>query len=68
MNAPWRSYPSLKAGDQIRVTFGSKGSQLAVVFGRNRNGIVQAVKYSAKSNKWTKPVKVYAGEILGRVK
>lgn len=59
-------YPHLKAGDEIVVTFGAHGTQTAVVQGRTRTGVVKVCKYRAASNSWTKPVSVYAGEIVDR--
>lgn len=61
-------YDLLARGDAVRVSFGSTGSQLAVVAGRNRAGEAKVFKYSTRSRKWTKqPIAIAAGEFMGRV-
>ena len=61
---------SLGVGDKIVVRFAKKGTQRAVVTQQARIGkngdYIKAEKYQARSKKWTKPVKVYAGEVLWR--
>lgn len=59
-------FNQLQRGDGIHVTFGSHGSQLAMVYGRSKAGAVYALKYRAKSKKWTKPVRIYVSEVIKR--
>lgn len=58
----------LKIGDEFKVKFGTNGSQkarLLVGWKRGKHGwYVTAEKYVVRSKRWTKPVKVYAADII----
>ena len=54
----------IEAGTEMRVSFGSKGSQRARVVGFTRNGDVLAQKYRRRSDSWTKPVKIDCLDII----
>lgn len=54
----------LRPGDKIRVRFGAKGTQTAIVHDITRAGNVRVKKYSAKSMSWTKPVRLYPSELI----
>lgn len=58
----------LRAGDHVKVAFGSKGMQLAVVHSITNAGNVRVQKYRVKSNSWTKPVRLYPHDLLAIVK
>jgi primosomal protein N' len=61
----------LKKGDRIRVTFGSLGSQAAVVSQTAKNGkhgqYIKAIKLAASTGRWSKPRQVYQHELIGKV-
>ncbi len=61
-------YDQLKHGDGVRVTFGSCGSQLAIVHDRTRAGNVRVWKYSAKRREWKGPIRVYPAEVMHKVR
>lgn len=61
-------YQKLRRHDAIRVHFGSRGSQLAIVHGRSPSGMLLAFKLSKTRNRWTtKPVKVWPGEVIEKL-
>lgn len=55
----------LRIGTKIRVSFGSHGSQTARVVRITSHGNVYVEKYQERSKRWTKPVRLYAGELIG---
>lgn len=57
-------HDSLEPGDQVRVRFGSQGSQAAIITARTRDGNVLGRKYRAKSHSYTKPVRIHPGDVL----
>jgi len=60
-------YSALRPGDVIVVTFGSRGTQFAVVHrGPALGSLVKVRKWRAKSNKWTQPVAIGSGEVVRR--
>lgn len=61
-------FAALRRGDGIRVTFGAKGSQLALVHDRTRAGNVRVWKYSAKSAGWKGPIRIHPAELIGRAR
>jgi hypothetical protein len=66
MTAP--SLDELRHGDGIRIAFGSRGSQVAMVFDRTRHGNVRVYKFSAKKRVWKGPIRLHDGEIIGRTR
>lgn len=58
----------LRHGDGIRITFGSKASQIALVYDRTRDGNVRVYKFSAKRRVWKGPLRLYEGQIIGRTR
>lgn len=61
-------YEHLERGDGVRVTFGSNGSQIAIVHDRTPAGNVRVWKYSAKKRVWKGPIRIYPGEVIDRVR
>lgn len=61
-------FDELKRGDGIRVTFGSSGSQLALVHDRTRSGNVRVWKFSAKQRCWKGPIRIYPAEVMHRAR
>lgn len=62
-------YQKLRRRDAIRVMFGGHGTQLAIVHGWSPSGMLLAFKLSAAKNRWTtKPVKVWPGEVIEKLK
>jgi hypothetical protein len=66
MTAP--TLDQLRHGDGIRVVFGSRNSQIAMVFDRTRQGNVRVYKYAARSKQWKGPLRITEGEIIGRTR
>lgn len=61
------TFDNLKRGDAIRITFGSKASQLAIVHDWTRDGNVRVWKFSAKRRVWKGPLRLYPGELMHAV-
>lgn len=59
-------HEELVRGDVVRVAFGSKGSQVAVVTGRTAAGNVYAYKFSAKQKRWKGPMRLFDTDLIGR--
>lgn len=57
------TYNALRVGDTIEVSFGSKGTQKALVEKITPQGNVYVAKFRAKSGSWTKPVRLYPTEL-----
>jgi hypothetical protein len=66
MSAP--TLDQLKHGDGIRVAFGSRNSQIAMVFDRTPQGNVRVYKWAARSKQWKGPLRITEGEIIGRTR
>jgi hypothetical protein len=56
----------LTVGMKLRVRFGSYGSQSAEVVKITKAGNVYVKKHRNKSGTWTKPIRLWPGELLGR--
>lgn len=61
-------FDELKRGDGVRVAFGAKASQLAIVHDRTRAGNVRVWKFSAKRKCWKGPIRIYPGEVMNRAR
>lgn len=59
---------ALKRGDGIRITFGSQGSQLAVVHDITRAGNVRVWKWRQKSKAWVGPIRISDSEFISRAR
>lgn len=59
-------YNQLKHGDAIRVTFGSRGSQPAIVSHRTAQGNVYVYKL-AGGRRWKGPVRIYPQEVMNHI-
>jgi len=59
-------FAALKRGDAIRIKFGSKASQLAIVHDRTAQGNVRVWKFSAKRRVWKGPLRLHPGEVMNR--
>jgi len=57
---------NVRKGEALRVRFGSTGSQYAVCIGHNRNDRPMIVKWSGRSRKWSKPMRLDDSIIVGR--
>jgi hypothetical protein len=62
---PSEIYTHAKPGTAIRITFGSRGSQLAIIHGRTRDGYLRVYKWRAKRRQWTGPLRVWPDQIIG---
>lgn len=56
----------LRPGDAIRMRFGAKASQLAIVHDRTAHGNVRVWKFSAKRRVWKGPLRLHPGEVMNR--
>lgn len=58
---------TLKIRDRLIVRNGARGTQVAVATGPSRDGglTVRAHKWLRRGARWTKPVTVYAADVLG---
>ena len=52
-------------GSMITVRFGARGSQVAYVTKRTRMGNLHGCKWRERSKSWTKPARIFFGEITG---
>ncbi len=59
-------YKSLRRGDCLRIRFGSKASQAAIVADVTRAGNVRVFKFSATRKRWKGPIRLYDGEVISR--
>lgn len=61
-----RTFAALPPGSILRVRWGSKGSQVAVLEGPVTGSITRAWvrKYRANSGRWTNPVKIKLRAVL----
>lgn len=56
----------LKRGDCIRITFGSRNSQLAIVDNVTPSGNVHVWKFSASRGVWKGPIRLHENEAMNR--
>ena len=66
MNVPPVS--ALKRGDGIRIRFGSRNSQLAMVHDVTRAGNVRVFKWSARGKVWKGPLRLGANDLISRAR
>jgi hypothetical protein len=57
------TYNALRVGDTVEVSFGSRGTQKALVEKITPQGNVYVCKYRERSGSWTKPVRLYPTEL-----
>lgn len=62
-----QTFNELKRGDTIRITFGAKASQVAVVHDWTRSGNCRVWKFSAKRRVWKGPLRLHEGEFIGAI-
>lgn len=60
-------FKDLRPGMVIRISFGSRGTQNAVVNKVTREGSVYVCKWRKSSQRWTQPVRLYPSEYVGFV-
>jgi hypothetical protein len=58
-------FSRIKRGDGIVAQFGRSGHQYAIVFSTSVDRVM-VVKWRANSRRWTKPVKLWPGDLVRR--
>lgn len=60
-------FDKLRPGDLVKMMHGPNGSQKAVVERVSERGAIYVKKWSASSQRFTEPVRIYEGEYLGYI-
>lgn len=60
-------FDKLRPGDLVKLHYGNRGSQKAVIEKVSANGIIYAKRWRASSQRFTKPIRLYPGDYIGYI-